>query len=63
MNTPARIYRLGKTDFAIAKLDDYYLVFKSVRKQWQRISVYTTFAEAKLSIFNEYAVDKGATNI
>ena len=63
MKTPARLYRLGKSDFAIAKVDDYFLVYKSVRQKWQRVSMFTTFVEAKLSIFNSYAVDKGNIEI
>lgn len=62
-NIQARVYRLGKTNFAIAKIGEYFMVFKSVRKQWQRISIYTTFAEAKLSVFNSYAIDKGNVTI
>lgn len=59
----AKVYRLGKTDYAITKPSTAYTVYRLVRGSWQVLGSMPTFVEAKMLIFNQAVIEKGSINI
>ncbi len=55
----AKMYKLGKTEFAITKDAEGFKVYKKVRGNWQYIDTCPNLSDAKMCIFDEFAVDKG----
>lgn len=60
----AKIYKLGKTQFAITRPSDgNYLVFQLVREKWTRVGSTNSLDAAELSIFRAVVKDGGMVTI
>ncbi len=59
----AKVFSLGKSQYAVCKPGDFYLVYRLVRRKWQHIESHKTWAEACLCIFRMAAVKKDDVTI